>query len=194
MYAQIASSLADAGRTVNLRLTAPDGWLASPESKHVAVPGGGYTTIPVSVAVPDCAAPGWYAISAAIEHGGQELRDVLIVPVGDAVAEPLLGARCEPSELTLAPGARGRIAVQVSHVLRTPLDGHVQLITPHHIWPLTDDPVRGFTIPPGACARVDFTVTVPVTTPPGEFWAQPKICAYGHIAYAEPVQIRISAD
>jgi alpha-mannosidase len=194
MCAQIASSLADADRTVNLRLTAPDGWLASPGSKHVTVPAGGYTTVPVTVSPPDCAAPGWYAISATIDHCGQDLRDVLIVPVGDAVAEPLLGARSEPSELTLAPGTRGRIAVQVSHVLRTPLDGYVQLITPHHIWSLTEDPVRGFTIPPGGCARVEFPVAVPVTSPSGEFWAQPKVCAYGHIAYAEPVRIRITAD
>jgi alpha-mannosidase len=193
VFAQIASSLAD-DRTVNLRIRPPEGWLVSPESKHVAVPAGGYTTVPVSVAVPDGAAPGWYAISATIDHRDQELRDALLVPAGDAVAEPLLGARCDPAHLVLAPGAQGRITVQVSHALRTPVEGYVQLITPHHGWPLTVDPVRAFTARPGACARIEFPVTVPAGFPPGEFWAQPKICAYGQIAYPEPVRIRISAD
>jgi alpha-mannosidase len=198
LYAQIASSLPD-DRVVNVRIQPPEGWLVSPESKHVAVPAEGYTTVPVSVAVPDGAAPGWYAISATIRHvdmnhADEELRDALLVPVGDAVAEPLLGARSGPGQLILAPGARGRIAVQVSHALRTPVEGYVQLITPHHGWPLTGDPVRAFTARPGACARIEFPVTVPAGFPPGEFWAQPKVCAYGHIAYAEPVRIRISAD
>jgi alpha-mannosidase len=202
LYAQIASSLAD-DRVVNLRIRPPEGWLVSPESKHVGVPAGGYSTVPVSVAVPDGATPGWYAISATIEDPtvegptiegrGQDLRDVLLVPVGDAVAEPLLGARSEPGQLVLAPGSRGRIVVQVSHALRTPVEGYVQLITPHHGWPLTGGPVRAFTARPGTCARIEFPVTVPAGFPPGEFWAQPKVCAYGHIAYAEPVRIRISA-
>jgi alpha-mannosidase len=193
LSAQIASGLAD-DRTVNLRIASPDGWLVSPESKHVSVPAGGYTTVPLSVAVPDGAAPGWYAISATIAHRDQELRDVLLMPVGDAVAEPLLGARGEPGQLVLAPGTRGRIVVRVSHALRTPVEGYVQLITPHHIWPLTGDPVRAFTARPGTCTRIEFPVTVPAGFPPGEFWAQPKVCAYGQIAYAEPVRIRISAD
>ncbi len=192
LYAQIASSLPD-NRTVDLRIRPPERWLASPESKHVTVPAEGYTTVAVTVSPPDGAAPGWYAISATIDDRDQELRDVLLVPVGDAVAEPLLGARSEPGQLVLAPGGRGRIAVQVSHALRTPIEGYVQLITPHHGWPLTGDPVRAFTARPGCCARIEFPVTVPAGFPPGEFWAKPKVCAYGQIAYAEPVRIRISA-
>jgi hypothetical protein len=49
-------------------------------------------------------------------------------------------------------------------------------------------------VPPSSTTRVEFAVTVPATTPPGEFWAQPKICAYGHITYSEPVRIHILAD
>src|SRR5262249_21328571 len=138
------------------------------------------------------AAPGWYAVAADIDHDGQHLQDVHILAVGPAGSRPLLRAHSETTHLTLAPGAQGRIAVQVNHLLRTPLHGYVQLITPHHIWPLTDSPIRAFTIAPDSTTRVEFPVTVPVTTSPGQFWAQPKVCAFGHIAYAEPIRIDIS--
>jgi alpha-mannosidase len=191
LRAQIVSDLTDTDCTASLHVQPPDGWIATPSSRRLTVPAGGHLTVPITVAIPDTAMPGWYAVAAGLDHQGQDLQDVLILPIGQVPPEPLLHARSEPLQLTLAPGTQGRIHVQVTHTLRTPLHGHIQLITPHHIWPLTNSPIRSFTVPPGSTTRVEFPVTVPATTPPGEFWAQPKICAYGHITYSEPIRIRL---
>jgi alpha-mannosidase len=191
LRAQIVCDLTDADYAADLRVQAPDGWSATPGSRRVTVPAGGHVTIPISVTIPDSAAPGWYAVAAGIEHDGQDLQDVLFLPVGEAPPEPLLHARSQPRELTLAPGTRDGVQVQVTHTLRTPLHGHIELITPHHIWPVMDTPIRSFTIPPSSTARVEFPITVPATIPPGEFWVQPKICAYGHITYSEPIRVHI---
>jgi len=191
LRAQIVSDGTHTDYTANLLVQAPDGWIATPGSRRLTIPAGGHLTVPITIAIPDTATPGWYAVAAGIDHRGQDLQDVLIVPIGQAPPEPLLHARSEPRQLTLAPGTRGRIHVQVTHTLRTPLHGHIQLITPHCIWPLTNSPIRSFTMPPGSTTRVEFPITVPATTPPGEFWAQPKICAYGHITYSEPIRFHI---
>lgn len=191
LRAQIVSDSTDAGYDGNLVVTAPDGWVATPRSEPVTVKAGGHLSVPITVTAPAAAAPGWYAVAASINHQGQDLQDVLIVPVGRPAPEPLLRARSEAQQLTLTPGTRSRVRVQVAHTLRTPLRGHVELITPHHIWPLMSNPTRSFTIEAGSTASVEFDVAVPAATPPGEFWAQPKICAYGHITYAEPVRIII---
>ena len=193
LRAQIVCDGADTDYTTHLRVRPPDGWNATPSSRRLTIPAGGHRTVPITVAIPDTATPGWYAVAAAIDHQGQDLQDVLIVPVGEAPPVPLLHARSECRQLTLAPGARGRLGVAVAHTLQTPLHGHIQLITPHDIWPLTSSPIRGFTVLPSSTTRVEFAVTVPATTPPGEFWAQPKICAYGHVTYSEPVRIHIRA-
>ncbi|GAA0727306.1 glycoside hydrolase [Dactylosporangium roseum] len=189
LRAQIACAGADPGYDGNLLVSAPEGWIAEPRSASVTVTAEGHLSVPVTVTIPDAAAPGRYAVAASISHQGQNLEDVLIVPVGRPAPEPLLRARSEDRQLTLAPGTRSRVRVRVAHTLRTPVHGHVQLITPHHIWPLTSSPIRGFSLAPGAASSVEFPVAVPAATPPGEFWAQPKICAFGHITYAEPVRI-----
>ncbi|WP_432842636.1 NEW3 domain-containing protein [Dactylosporangium sp. CA-092794] len=190
--AQIVSDDTDAGFDGNLFVTAPEGWVAAPRSQRVTVKAGEHVSVPVAVTIPAAAAPGWYTVAAGISHRGQDLEDVLVVPVGRPAPEPLLRARSNAREVVLAPGTRGRIGVEVTHALRTPLRGQVQLITPHHIWPLTSHPVRDFAVAPGSAATVEFEVAVPAATPPGEFWAQPKVCAYGHIAYTEPVRILIT--
>jgi uncharacterized membrane protein len=191
LRAQIVSDVTDADCTANLLVRSPDGWSATPSSRRVTVPAGGHITVPIAVTIPDTATSGWYAVAAGIDHEGQDLQDVLIVPVGQAPPEPLLRARSETDELTLAAGTRGVVRVQVTHTLRTPLHGHVQLIAPHHIWPLVNGPTRSFTMPPSSTTHVEFPVTVPATAPPGEFWVQPKICAYGHITYSEPIRVHI---
>ncbi len=191
LRAQVVSDVSDADHTTHLLVQPPEGWVAAPSSTRLTVPAGGHLTVPITVTVPDSATPGWYAVTASIDHQDQGLQDVLIVPVGQAPPEPLLHARSEPRRLTLVPGAHSRIRVRVTHTLRTPLHGHVQLVTPPHVWPLTDSPIRGFTVAPGSTGRVDFPITVPAATPPGDFWAQPKICAYGHITYSEPISIHI---
>ncbi|HTJ36298.1 MAG TPA: NEW3 domain-containing protein [Dactylosporangium sp.] len=191
LHAQIVCDNTDAAYDGNLVVTAPDGWVATPRSEPVTVKAGGHLSVPITVTVPEAAAPGWYAVAASINHQGQDLEDVLMVPVGRPEPGPLLHARSEAQQLTLTPGTRSRVRVRVDHTLRTPLRGHVQLITPHHIWALTSSPTQSFTIEPGSAASVEFHVAVPAATPPGEFWAQPKICAYGHITYAEPIRIII---
>ncbi|MFG2044666.1 glycoside hydrolase family 38 C-terminal domain-containing protein [Dactylosporangium sp. NPDC048998] len=197
LRAQIVCDDTDAGYDGNLLVKAPEGWIATPRSKPVTVTAGGHLSVPVTVTIPGTAAPGWYAIAASITHRGQDLEDVLIVPVGrpeQTQTEPLLRARSEAQELTLTPGGRGSVRVAVTHTLRTPLRGHAQLITPHHVWPLTSSPIRGFTVAPGHTESVEFPIAVPAATPPGEFWAQPKICAYGHIAYSQPIRIVVLAE
>jgi uncharacterized membrane protein len=189
LCAQIVCDDTDAGYDGDLLVEAPQGWVATPRSRRVTVAAGGHLGVPVTVTAPGDAEPGWYAVAAGIAHRGQRLQDVLVVPVGRPAPGPLLHARAEERQLTLTPGASGHVRVRVSHDLRTPLRGHAQLITPHYIWPLTSEPARGFTIAPGSTQSVEFPVAVPVGTPPGEFWAQPKICAIGRIAYCEPVRI-----
>nr|BFE55545.1 NEW3 domain-containing protein [Dactylosporangium thailandense] len=191
LCAQVVCDDTDAGYDGDLLVTAPQGWVATPRSRRVTVAAGGHLGVPVTVTAPDDAEPGWYAIAASIAHKDQELQDALVVPVGRPVPGPLLHARAEAPQLTLDPGVRGHVRVRVSHELRTPLRGHAQLITPHYIWPLTSEPTRGFTIEPGSTRSIEFPVAVPVGTPPGQFWAQPKICALGRIAYCEPVRIVI---
>ncbi|MEV4136756.1 glycoside hydrolase family 38 C-terminal domain-containing protein [Dactylosporangium sp. NPDC049742] len=193
MCAQIVCDDTDAGYDGDLLVEAPEGWTATPGSRSVTVAAGGHAGVPVTVTAPDAAEPGWYAVTASITHQGQQLQDALVVPVGRPAPGPLLHASADCTELTLAPGARGHVRVRVSHDLRTPLRGHAQLITPHYIWPLTGEPIRGFTVAPGSTLSVEFPVAVPVGTPPGEFWAQPKISAYGRIAYTEPVRIVVRA-
>ncbi len=102
------------------------------------------------------------------------------------------GAAPGPPELTLTPGGRGELTVQVVSGLASPLRGEAQLISPFGTWGVLGPWTMGFSVEPGGSVALRYPVAVPADARPGaHWWALVKIMYFGRVRYTEAVKVTV---
>jgi hypothetical protein len=103
------------------------------------------------------------------------------------------------SALSLAPGAEGRVQVEVTSRLASPLRGEAQLLSPFGSWEAVApwDGAAPWVQPvqagPGQARRLEFPVRVPATAGPGwETWLLVKLMYFGRVRYSEAIKLTVA--
>ncbi|MFJ6622686.1 NEW3 domain-containing protein [Kitasatospora sp. NPDC091335] len=213
----LSSQLRDAAVEGTARVLPPEGWTADLGSRPYRLEADGALRFPVTLTPPAGAEPGLYFAAVRIEHDGQRIEDVVTIAVGDlpellpvpgetpedwTIAQ---GTKAEvgrdtgldvavPHEtLRLAPGGRAALSLRLTNRTRGEIRGELQLVSPWGTWEAIADPVRGFSVPAGSSATVDFALTVPESTDPGQYWALAKVMWFGRCQYAPTVALVVEA-
>ncbi|MFJ9454010.1 NEW3 domain-containing protein [Kitasatospora sp. NPDC101447] len=213
----LSSHLRDAAVEGTAVVLPPEGWATDLGSRPYRLAPGGHLRFEVTLVPPAGAEPGLYFAAVRIEHDGQRIEDVVTIAVGDlpallpvagdapedwtaaqgtrATAGRDTGLDVEVSHRTLrvAPGDRATLGVTLTNRTRGEIRGELQLVSPWGTWEAIPDPVRGFTVPAGSSATVDFDVAVPPAADPGSFWALAKVMWFGRCQYAPTVALVVEA-
>jgi alpha-mannosidase len=189
----VASSLADAGWTGVVTVTAPPGWDVRPAAWPVALPPGGWAEAPVRVTPAADATPGDHLVAVSVEHAGQTVRDLVQVRVAGPVLNPGgIDVHVDTLALALRPGERDTVRVELASTYRSPLDATLELLGPVDTWPL----LPRWTVPvrlDGDDRRtVELPVVVPAGTEPGEWWLLARLSGAGQVAYSATVPLTVT--
>ncbi|MEV7602435.1 NEW3 domain-containing protein [Kitasatospora sp. NPDC089797] len=213
----LSSQLRDAAVEGTARVLAPEGWAASPGSRPYRLAPDGHLRFPVELTPPAGVEPGLYFAAVRIEHDGQLIEDVVTVAVGDlpdllpvpgdapqdwSVTQGTkatggrdtgLSVDVPRQTLRIAPGGRASLGLTLTNRTRGEIRGELQLVSPWGTWEAIADPVRGFDVPAGGTATVEFGVTVPESADPGAYWALAKVMWFGRCQYAPTVALVVEA-
>jgi hypothetical protein len=212
-----------------VELLVPDGLVAEAGGAPVAamlaysLAGGEHATWDVTVRARPGAADGRYFVGARLrDRLGHLIEDTALVTVGEAGGpDPDLppdelffrmqadvGALADevdlavrPPALALAPGAEGRVVVEVTSRLASPLRGEAQLLSPFGSWEAVapwDSPApwaQPVAAAPGEAGRLEFPVRIPATAAPGwETWLLVKLMYFGRVRYSEAIKLTVAAS
>ncbi|MFF1954642.1 NEW3 domain-containing protein, partial [Kitasatospora herbaricolor] len=212
----LASQLRDAETEGTAAVLAPEGWRVSTGRRPYRLLPGGHLRFPVTLTPPAGVEPGLYFAAARIEYGGQSVEDVATLAVGDQPAlhrEPdegfwqrdvthgttAAGGRdtgLSVDSLTtavrVAPGGRAELGVVLTNRTRGEIRGELQVVSPWGTWDAIHEPVRGFTLLPGATRTVRFEVAPPPDAEPARAWALTKVMWFGRCQYAPTVELVVT--
>ncbi len=193
------------GRKLRYDLAGGDhaAWDVTVRPASAGTPAGRYF---LAARIGDCTA-------AAGAGAGQVFEDVATIAVGEEPVPPrdtpldrllpLLEAdeRATAAELTvtgpagditLAPGERAEIAVQLANRSRSQIRGEAQLLSPFGTWDSITPWTQGFAAGPGAQVTVRYSVTAPAAARPGaQWWALVKVCYFGRVRYTAAIRVSI---
>ncbi|RKT19313.1 glycosyl hydrolase family 38 [Streptomyces sp. 1114.5] len=213
----LSSQLQDAAVEGTATVLPPEGWATSLGSRPYRLAPAGHLRFPVTLTPPADAQPGLHFAAVRIEHGGQQIEDVVTIAVGDLPdLLPLPGdapedwtaaqgtkattGRATGLDVTVStetvrvtPGGRSVLSLTLTNRTRGEIRGELQLVSPWGTWEAVADPVRGFTVPAGSSTVVDFTVSAAESAEPGSFWALAKVMWFGRCQYAPTVALVVEA-
>ena len=206
-----------AGAAGSVRLEAPDGFtVKTAGSLPLAYDLGslGHQVWDVAVTPPPGAAAGRYFVTAQIEDpAGQLIEDSALLTIGQPpeprldlpLAEVLamqqaaqqareaeIQLRLATTAVELAPGRQAVIEAQLTNLAGSAIRGEAQLISPYGSWPQAGPWTTGFAVQAGGQVALQFTVTAPGTSRPGQqWWIVVKVMYFGRLVYTEPVVVTI---
>jgi hypothetical protein len=178
---------------------------------------GDYAAWELAVAASPGTGAGRYFVAARIRDGRGHLReDTAMVAVGErrwpdpalppdealdvmqadyaAVAAEVEVAMLTP-EVSVAPGGRGEIVVNITSRVASELRGEAQLISPFGTWDALGPRTQGFSVLPQATTAVRFGVRLPSTALPGAtWWALVKVMYYGRVRYTPAIPVFVRAE
>ncbi len=178
---------------------------------------GGYAAWELTVRAAKGTGAGRYFVAARIRDGlGHLLEDTAMVAIGErrwpdpalppeealevmqadygAAAAEVAVAVLTP-ELTVAPGGRGEIVVNITSGLASELHGEAQVISPFGTWDALGPATQGFSVLPQATTAVRFGVRLPSTALPGAtWWALVKVMYYGRVRYTPAIPVFVRAE
>jgi alpha-mannosidase len=158
---------------------------------------------------------GRYFVSASLRDGlGQRLEDTALVTVGEPDSPdtglpldellPLIEADQQATaaeadielltrELSLAPGQRAELAVQIGNRIDSPLRGEAQLVSPFGSWKILGPWTQGFAAEPGTSVTLRYPVEMPADARPGAgWWAVIKVMYFGRVRYTEAAAVTVT--
>ena len=123
----------------------------------------------------------------------EEALDVMQADYSAAAAE--VDVTMLTPELSLAPGGRGEIVVNITSGLASELHGEAQVISPFGTWEAISPSAQGFSVLSGATTAVRFGVSLPETARPGaQWWALVKVMYYGRVRYTPAIGVFVRAE
>ena len=157
---------------------------------------GAHLEADVAVTMPAGTAPGRYPVRAQLTVAGfgvptawhQTVEDVCLITVGDSSAE-VLRLEEAPADVVLAAGEDGQLSVTVGTDVGADLAVEAHLISPWGTWDWIGPAAVGAVLPGSGWVRLDFAVTPPPWTEPGEWWALVRVAAAGHLLYTPAVRV-----
>jgi hypothetical protein len=118
-------------------------------------------------------------------------------------ASGLAGSRHDPGgelvvtlldrAITVDPGDRGSLRVQLSNGAASEIRGEAQILSPHETWTTITPWTQGFAVEPGGRTTVAFGVEPPRDVVAGTYWALLKVMYFGRVLYSESVPVTIPA-
>ena len=191
-----ASDCTDATLSGTVELVCPAGWSAVPAALPFALEPGAHLEADVAVTMPAGTAPGRYPVRAQLTVAGfgvptawhQTVEDVCLITVGDSSAE-VLRLEEAPADVVLAAGEDGQLSVTVGTDVGADLAVEAHLISPWGTWDWIGPAAVGAVLPGSGWVRLDFAVTPPPWTEPGEWWALVRVAAAGHLLYTPAVRV-----
>lgn len=192
----VASDCTDAALSGRIELICPPGWAVTPAALPVDLEPGGYREAGLSVSIPSDAEPGCYPLRAQLTLTGADLpsawrqtvEDVCLITVGDGAGR-VLHLVDGPADIELGAGQTARLSVTVGTDAGADLAVEAHLISPWGTWEWMGPPVLGAMLPARGQVTVEFEVTPPPGTGPGQWWALVRVAAAGHLIYSPAVQV-----
>jgi len=115
----------------------------------------------------------------------------------------LTGARHDPGgevavrlldrAISVAPGERGSLRVELSNDAASEIRGEAQILSPLETWTTITPWTQGFTVEPGRRTTIEFGVEPPRDVVAGTYWALVKVMYFGRVQYSESVPVTIPA-
>jgi alpha-mannosidase len=178
---------------------------------------GAYAAWELAVRAKPGTGAGRYFVAARIRDGlGHLLEDTAMVAVGErrwpdpalppeealevmqadyAAAAGEVEVEVLTPELTVAPGGRGEIVVNITSRLASELHGEAQVISPFGTWDALGPAAQGFSVMPQATAAVRFALGLPPTARSGaHWWALVKVMYYGRVRYTPAIAVFVRAE
>jgi alpha-mannosidase len=154
----------------------------------------GYQDLSLLLEPRDDVPPGTYHVAVRVaDENGQVVEDVITLSAGHdgESGEVPVEARLDPPELRVRPGDAAVLRVRLASRSRDEVRGEAQLISPFGTWELAGPWTRGFTIPAGGSAALDYEVRAPAAARPMTTWVLVKVMAFGTIHYTPPIPLTI---
>ncbi|MEU8516015.1 NEW3 domain-containing protein [Kitasatospora sp. NPDC048722] len=213
--AVLSSHLRDAAVEGTAVVLPPEGWRTSVGSRPYRLEAGGHLRFPVTLTPPADVPPGLYFAAVRLEHGGQQVEDVVTIAVGDLpdllpvpgdTPEEWVAAQgtkatsgratgldvaVSSAALVLTPGGRTNFTLTLTNRTRSEIRGELQVVSPWGTWEAIAAPVRGFTVAAGECSTVPFAVATPEDADPGAYWALAKVMWFGRCQYSPTVALEV---
>ena len=190
-----ASDCTDTSMLGTVELRCPHGWSATPASLPLDLEPGAHVEADISVVIPAGAAPGCYPVRAQLTLANgvpaawrQTVEDVCLITVGDSSAE-VLRLEDGPSDVVLVAGDTGQLSVTIGTDVHADLAVEAHLISPWGTWEWIGPAAVGAVLPASGRVQVDFAVTPPPWTEPGEWWALIRVAAAGHLLYTPAARV-----
>jgi alpha-mannosidase len=199
-----ASDCTDAPLHGKVRLIVPDGWAVEPAELPFVLPAGDYLESEIALTVPVDAAVGVHPVRAELAVTGsdthsipaswrQVVEDVCTVWVGpqDSSGTEVLRLVSGPEPVDVAAGESARLTVTVGTNAHADLAVEAHLISPWGTWEWIGPAAVGAELPAAGTVELEFDVSPPVWTEPGEWWALMRIGCAGHLVYTPAVKVTV---
>jgi len=190
-----ASDCTDATLSGTVELVYPDDWTVSPAALPFDLEPGGHLEADIAIGLPPGLPPGCYPLRAQLTLNGdapeawrQSVEDVCVITVGPPGAD-ILRLDDGPADVVLAPGEKGRLSVTVGTDAQADLAVEAHLISPWGTWEWIGPAALGAVLPASGTVRLDFDVTPPPWTEPGQWWALIRVAAAGQLLYTQAVRV-----
>jgi alpha-mannosidase len=195
----VASDCSDAVLHGRVRLRCPDGWSAEPDVLPFMLPSGEYLDTDVTLEMPPGVSPGVYPVRAELSLTGshvpaawrQVVEDVCVVAVDAAADDPVLRLVSGPEPVEVRAGETARLTVTVGTSACADIAVEAHLISPWGTWEWMGPAASGVELAAMGTASIDFDVTPPPWTAPGEWWALIRLAAAGHLVYSPAVKVAV---
>jgi uncharacterized membrane protein len=146
----------------------------------------------VRVESPADAAPGDHLVAVSVEHGGQVVRDLVVVTVpGPVAGSGALEVHLDTLSIALRPGERTSVRVELASSYRSPVDTTLQLLGPVDTWPLVPRWREAVRLDGDDRRVVELPVVAPAGTAPGEWWLLARLAGAGQVAYSASIPVRV---
>ncbi|MGH8873460.1 MAG: glycoside hydrolase family 38 C-terminal domain-containing protein [Acidimicrobiia bacterium] len=191
----VASEATDRTVAGTLRVVAPEGWAAEPDSRPYRLAVGAHLISEINIKPAPEAAPGRYFVAVQIEDAaGQIHEDVATIDYGSSASQGSGGEleiELVTKGISLMPGAQSRIDLRVHNQAASAIRGEAQLLSPFDIWSVMSPWTQGFEVAGGTATELGFSVEIPLHCSPGSYWSLVKIMYFGRIYYTEAFPVEI---
>jgi hypothetical protein len=123
----------------------------------------------------------------------QVVEDVCMVWVGpqDSSGTEVLRLVAAPEAVDVVAGDTARLAVTVGTHAHADLAVEAHLISPWGTWEWIGPAASGAVLPASGTVTLQFDVSPPAWTAPGEWWALIRVGCAGHLVYTPAVKVTV---
>ncbi len=197
----VASDCTDAALHGRVRLCGPSGWEVQPAELPYVLPPGEHLEADVVLRIPSSAEPGLYPLRAELAVTGsgadalppswrQVVEDVCTVTVGEPGGH-LLKLVSEPQAVDVKAGETARLSMTIGTDALAGLTAEAHLISPWGTWEWMGPAAAGVEVPAAGTAEVEFDVSPPPWTEPGQWWALIRVGCAGRLIYSPAVKVTV---